>query len=67
MTAPDQPTSREPASIATMRPLWDELDQVQRLASEALNRDDWDAWSEHAAKGAEIHERLAVLMGWRDQ
>lgn len=58
MTAPDL--------IATLRPLWDELDRVQRLASEALAADDMQAWADHAARGAEIYERLAVLNGWRD-
>lgn len=47
--------------------LFAELDACSKGASEALADDDWDTWSMHAARGAEILEELAVLNGWRDQ
>lgn len=53
--------------FADRRPLWDELDKVQKAASAALAADDWQAWAEAAGRGAEIHEELARIQGWREE
>lgn len=47
--------------------LFAELDACNKGAREALAANDWDTWATHAGRGAEIHEELAVLNGWRDQ
>lgn len=46
--------------------MFDEIDREYRAASEALAREDWPAWIEHAGRGAELFEKIAHLNGWRD-
>ncbi len=47
------------------RELFEQLDQVVLDARAALAAGDMQAWADHAARGALLHEELAVVFGWR--
>jgi hypothetical protein len=64
MTDSTAPERLDP--FAEFRPLWAELDENQKGCATALAADDWQAWAEHAGRGAEIFEELARLSGWRN-
>jgi hypothetical protein len=53
-------------SVEELRPLFDNLDREQTAARTALDANDMQAWAEHAARGAEIHEEIARRAGWRE-
>jgi hypothetical protein len=53
--------------LSALRPLWDELDEVQAAASAALEADDMQAWLDQAGRGAELQEEIAEELGWRGE
>lgn len=55
----------EELDYGSLRPLFDELHETTQAASAAKVEGDMQAWLEHAARGAELHEEIAVRLGWK--
>lgn len=52
--------------LAALRPLFDDLHGAAEAAITAMREGDMQAWLDHAARGAELHEEIAVRLGWRE-
>ena len=61
------PVTEPAVDFEALRPLLQELDQETQQASAAAQAGDWDTWTKHAFRGAELHEQIAHLVGWRNQ
>jgi hypothetical protein len=51
---------------ADLRPLFDELHDVTESARAAISEGNMQAWLEYAGRGAELHELIAIRLGWRE-
>lgn len=53
--------------FTALRPLFDDLDKAAEAARAAMEDGDMQSWLNHAARGAELHEEIAVRLGWREK